>query len=512
MLTDQIRRNKEASTLRTALGEFNASRLYIELSVTQGGIRRRTGGWHVSTLTFLHEQMHWLQFVGTASGIYSAYLADLQSHVHILDPWLHGEDVQPDDLPFLASSRLSDESRALWLACELNAQTTLGSRHDYLDFLIEHGVSPGREWISRASTWTFDEVLQRPSEIWEETKRRLYADVAASGGFREHVGEGLQYPEGTLFGARQLMECAARINEVVAVAVNKGDLSIATGDRGDDFPPPYGDAREIFYEMNPQAARTLVHDLVVCVLCDWALMFAQPPIAPLISAPDGPEPSAGNLYYALVREFDASYARADFPTHPADFVTELALSLYATLAPRVGVPTPIDTAVTYEGALDALRLLRVPEDMYTPRPERMVGIPLPADHGRLKFLGHQSALSMRLRLEHPGFFVAPCVYWLAYGMKTSPFDQIRPPLTSFPGKAGGLRPSVRDVEWQGFFMHSALLQDITVMSMYCDVRELAVRLKPYLSWPMARGGFELGVRAALGGSPASEAVLAEITR
>src|SRR6202035_6146049 len=115
-LTSLLQAKKANASLHTVLGYFSPSGLHGEIYLdpeTEVAIER-----HRLLATLLHERAHWLQFVGTSSGLYTAYSAAGQSALGLS---LHDRmpALSASDLPLLDGGRLREYEKELLLAFQL---------------------------------------------------------------------------------------------------------------------------------------------------------------------------------------------------------------------------------------------------------------------------------------------------------------------------------------------------------------------------------------------------------
>jgi hypothetical protein len=310
--------------------------------------------------------MHWLQFVGTKVGLFSAYLAALQGGLLMSPEKWKGSPLSADAFPLLEWEQTGEVERAVWLACEQHFGAVYGGERRYFDRLGEYGGTFQPEALSRQFR-DMGALVLRSDDRYERAQDAFWADADFPTDpvmMLDHGGVGL--------GAAHLMEAAARVNEGFKLAEYVGHGLEPIDEEGLFF-PPYSYARDLFYEI-VDAPRSAVLEMALCVLADWALDVVLPPLMPL-SGSFSAIRLPGPLFARLAGELDPEKLPSDATDGPVAFAEEVARAIYADIGGKVDYPSPLETADVMRAMFVSLADDTIPESIYRAGdPARLSGV------------------------------------------------------------------------------------------------------------------------------------------
>ena len=467
-LTTFLQSARPGATLNTALGFFEPGSLMIALDrdpkeAPLDDMVRGLGA-------LLHERMHWLQFVGTTTGLFSAYLSALQAGM-LFEVEPGSRDLSVADLPMLDGPQTPPDSRTWWLACERTLFTVTGAPRAYFEMLETHG---GNSYQLRGIS---EFLWKMAKQVGVEPRVDEIMDQAISAAeFPANIHVAYLQVEDSALGAAHLMEVAARANEAWKLAEYARDDEPLRYE--DFFYPPYSLARDIFYSI-VEKPPTAGLELAMCVLADWALNLPLPPLSPLAGDLDSGR-IPGTLFPFLVKALDTDYLPTAVNYYDEGGANELVRRIYSQVRERCPVETPLEIAEAVRTFFSPMNDVVVPDSLYSTTAS---GIADPADSlARLKYLTKVAYDAAGLRLKNPAFFPAPYLY---YGRDRKAFhaifDQIEPPLRA----VGDHRflPSRDDTAWFTFFYGAALQHEVAHSAAFCDAELLGDRLKHFTVRP-----------------------------
>jgi hypothetical protein len=463
-------RRKRAPTLNASLGFFDPTGLNVALTWGEGP-NETTENRVAAMGALLHERMHWLQFIGTSAGHFSASLATLQAGLLFKEEW-HEEPLSAADLPLLDCIRVPDDERTLWLACERDYAAIFGGPRPQLDGLERIGATFQLEAISRQLRDLGARVV-RDHPSYERLQESLWAKAEFPKGsvmMLDHDGVGL--------GATHCMETAARANEIFRLEEGLAmlDENWALDEEAYWF-DVYAVARALFFQITGRRPGEPKAELAMCVLADWALNCPLPPMIPFSgSLEKSPGRFPGPFFAVLSHEVEV-----DTLPEPAgsriEWANQATTAIYDQISEKVErVLTPLDMARTWAKSLEGLDEMSVPDDIYRKPPSGPIE---PVDGvARLRYLSILWLRAARLRLEHPSFFALPFAYY-ATDRKFfhELWDPLEPPLVS----SGPNRfvPTVDDPNWFAFFYLAAVQHVIGITGAYLNCQELGGLLREY---------------------------------
>jgi hypothetical protein len=494
-----------------ALGNFDPTGLHLALHwEDREGATYEARSAALSAL--LHERTHWLQFVGTGVGQFSAWLSALQTGLLVTE--LNGkEPLTAADLPLLQSSRVREDRKALWFGCERVYTIIFGGPRGYFELLDEcsDGIPAGTIGASLR--------LMGDAILLDDTGFEDYQDKVAEA---ERFGKATPLLEhgDEAFGAAHLMEGAARMNELYDLEDRAQALD---SDMAVDLDlylfPPYSDARDLYFEITGGETGLVENELAFCVLADWALNCALPPLLPLPAVlGEHPHYLPGPCFVRLARALDlASIKPPKAGQERSTWTDEFTRSIYEQVSEAEQIMTPLQIAEARGVVLGGLDRLSIPENIYEVSDE---------DHtwkhidnaARVRYLSILGRIADRTRLQRPGFFPLPHSYYSTDRKLFHEYwDPIQPPIISI-GK-NRLMPTVDDPGWFSFFFVSAIEHEIGMASADCDCAALGQRLAPYRECALGEPAEKImaeTIRRNLGDGEAAEAVMAsagvEVTR
>jgi hypothetical protein len=452
----------------------------------------------------LHERMHWLQFVGTGVGQFSAWLSALQGGMLFGD--LNGE--QPlgvDDLPLLDSPRISANRRALWFGCERVYTVVFGGPRSYFELLEMHsdGIPAG----------TIGDGLRRLGDailLGDPTFGEYQEKIAGA----ERQGKTIALLENgdEAFGGAHLMEGAARLNEMFSIDERIRAMDDRMGIDPDSYLyPPYSAASDIYFEITGGERGRTEDELAFCVLADWALNCVLPPLLPL-SAILGENPHClpGPCFVRLARALDLSSVKTPKKDQlRSDWIDEFTRSIYEQVGAAEQIMTPLQTAEARGAVLGGLDRLSIPDSIYEVFDDERTWKHTD-NAARVRYLAILGRAADRIRLERPGFFPVPFAYYSTDRKLFHEYwDPIQPPIISV-GK-NRLMPTVDEPGWFQFFFVSAIEHEIASASADCDCAALGRRLVPFRDCAVGgsvEGVLDETIRRNLGNGEAAEAVIA----
>ncbi|HET6998630.1 MAG TPA: hypothetical protein VFI03_08575, partial [Solirubrobacterales bacterium] len=377
------------------------------------------------------------------------------------------------DLPLLDSENVPENHRLLWLACERLYVTVFGARRAYVDYLSSLEVGLNLELISAQFRGLGAVVFDSDPgfESFQNRVESLSSDWNAPP-FLEH--------HGFAFGATQLMEGAARLNEMLRLEDGvKAKHDRYRLDRDAYLVPPYSDAWEIYLECTARETIDIKDSLAFCVLCDWALNAVLPPVFPL-SLPFGEEVPLmpGAMFLHLVRALDVEII-PEPDENRIGWARAGTEAIYKQLSGHFdqALPTPLKIAEIQLNVMKAADGFAVPESIYKVRGPESWEPTNPAS--RLRYLTILAARAARTRIAHPAFFPIPYAH---YSTDRADFhelwDPIQPPFVSVgPNR---LVPHVfDDANWFGFFYTAAVANDVAFAAAVYDCAAVAATLQKY---------------------------------
>lgn len=494
-------RTEAAPTLfHNTLGSLDPIALRLEITRRPG-----TGDSYEQTIEFmaalLHERHHWLQHVGTTAGVFGSLLLELQGSVI-------SEVAMPDgltaaDLPLLANEERFAEHLRLWEHLEATRRAFFGCRTGDLTDLERDGRVP----------------------LWHELGPQMHSVMAGvydglpqiDGLLNIMLHEGGEISPnraaitqaGWILGARHLMEGAARMTELVRLALGFADQHFDENRDGTPFrfdpdrhfTGVYGLARNVFQGVVGQ--RAAAAEIGFVFACDVALNCLAPPVLPF--PPENP-----GLVFLRVCKALADF-RFDRAVDMADPVAIRALLDELTEHVREdSLLVGLDYWTTTVGPLfAALDVDETAAAMYT-----FDGHDLPdplADGARLRYSTALTGRAIRLRAQVPELFVFPAAVYLNDSKRfVELFDRIPPPLVAYGDS--GLWPTRQQPGWLDFFLAAGVQNEILRGVVMFSAQELGARLVPFLR---SGGGTEHGravVRLAIGSTLGDSPLAKDIWR
>lgn len=419
----------------------------------------------------LHERHHWLQQIGTVSGLFTSLL--LETQAGLIAGNLPVQELTVDDLP-LCRGRFADSSAVVgWERVEAARRMFAGCRKGDFTALADNGRSPALLLLAQLQRSVVTQVCRGDPE---RSPLRNWADL-------QPVEETpiLLNHRGWLVGARHLMECAGRISEVFKVGSDLG-----RADRGPfDFTPllsgVYGVAHDVFYDGG--RPMSVASEIGLSALCDMALNGPYPPLAPTAGKFLGRSWSPGAVFAMLVRQTEGF--RFDVEVDPFD--PAAVRQFIRDLAAHVGwLPGDLisDAVGSVIGAQDpdvvATEIFRLEEHR----------LPEPTMNGsRIRYLFSIAARAFEIRREAPELFVFPFAQYGAdrKGFRAY-FDRLQPPLLAHGEQ--GLAPTRPIPGWLEFFLAASVEYEVTRRMVMFTAPEIALVLAGYAR---SIGGTEHGL-------------------
>jgi hypothetical protein len=418
----------------------------------------------------LHERHHWLQLVGTTSGMFSTLLLELQAA--LVGSFLPLTEITSAQLPILDAFSADDTLIQYWCRAETARRFVYGARPGDTSILLDRGFTP--RWRELSEQLAQVVIAAVEGTAAEESVRKIWnADGP------DVPSEPRQYPilkhAGWLAGARHLMECGARINESFKLIVELGQLRPGEPvDVGPMFTGVYGLIKDIFYEAH--GSPSIGKEIALAYICDRSLNSLLPPILPFW--PGLIERGSPMLFFLRCNEalrgfhFDQPIDLFE-PESIDEYVRSISTHLFSTnLNPMLTLADGLKSAMLehIEQEIRAVDIFVV-EDKQLPRPTRR--------GSRHRFFLARCARAAKLRAEHPGFFAMPASMYLSDRKKFHQvFDQLQPPLVRY-GEIG-IATTSTDFGWLEFFLLSSIQYEMLRGIMFFDPRALAERLRPFV--------------------------------
>jgi hypothetical protein len=467
-----LQHEADPSLFHQSLGMLNPLTGILELGKHAEEIATDRSDYHQESLSYLaallHERHHWLQLIGTTSGLFLTLLLELQSA--LLYSSVDVRNIDTDQLPLLDTLKEDDVFAYTWGMIECLRLSYFGSRPGDYEGLRDKGMNPQVQWISgllyQIVSAAFGGTAAEPAilSLWEAK-----AAVAADEGRIKPV----RY-RGWLVGARHLMECGARINEMTKLAA--GTPGSDQNEIAPYFAGIYGIAHDIFCMIHGEPSTT--KELALSYLCDLSLNTFAPPVAPLLPAWVGREGwSPARLFVTCANSLKGFNFERPCSFQDPDSVNDFVQSISDHLS-RSEAGTSISMiAEMTSNLLDDMNPVIETNDMY-----RVVegSLPEPTTPGSThKYFISRCVAGRRIRSENPGFFAVPGAWYVKdRALFHELFDQVAPPLARYGSYGIGLTQK-RDPGWLEFFIEGALQREITRGVMFFDTKRLAQRLRSF---------------------------------
>jgi hypothetical protein len=414
--------------------------------------------------TLLHERHHWLQHVGTTTGMFTSMLLEIQSDLTF--HFLSTHRLSSSDLPLVTSQHGDDKMIFWWEQIEATRRLYMGSRMGDFNALVNDGRVPMFLTLSKAMLKLLDEV----SPCHPRNNILSLWDV-------EHKNEVADHPvmlrlRGWNVGSRHLMECSARLTEMFKLLFDRARFD-GYVDLEELFGGIYGIVREAYYRII-KIEVSLEADIALMVICDLALNTPDlPPLSPLAgeAVHRGSTPlGAFLLHVDRLRSFQ--FGSADIDVCEPESVSEFAGRVVAWV---LGDSKLTDFVVS-ASALSVMGDLSPDmsaDSIFTARKNRL---PRPNKAvSRFTYLASLSARAFKIRMNRADIFYFPFAqYAQNRGKFHDLFDQVQPPLVRYG--SDGIRPTRSELGWLEFFT-SAMIQCELARGIYMfDIDELASRL------------------------------------
>ncbi|MFD5131594.1 hypothetical protein [Streptomyces olindensis] len=452
----------------------------------------------------LHERHHWLQHVGTSTGLFGTLLLELQNAM--IEHGVPLEELRTEDLPLLRQEHRFADALGKWERLEATRRLYFGCRRGDLDALMRDGRAPLWGELAPLVSGTMGKLLADSPYI-----DRYQAFFADRGGHLP-VDKTFVTESGWSVGARHLMEGAARQSEVFRLLQGALDGHCHSGapaeafrfNLSEHYTGVYGVARKLFDSV--VGARTVAADIGFAFACDMGLNALAPPLYPLVPVNPG-------TYFAHVVHKLADF-RFDRCLHIVD--PPHVRALIAELTEHVGVVggasrrmTDLDLRLPQrfkremvDGVLGHLRPDEVAGQLFTlPHAD---AVPVPSGPScRLRYLLALTAEAERIRARSPEIFVFPAASYLDDRTAfRALFERIQPPLLSYGSQQfRGTRPIAG---WPDFFVATGIHYEVMRGLVMHDARTLGISLAPFAR--LAPGLLRIVLRGALHGAPVADVI------
>lgn len=465
-MIDSLRDGCPTSLFHSGLGSVSPVALTLELTAVPDDSEQSLDVVAGALGALLHERHHWLQHVGTVVGVFSSLLIELQAGIAIGAVPL--DEIGPGDLPLLTSRWTDEPGLIFWRRVEATRRMVIGCRRNDFEILERNGFPPEFTLLSKSLRTMVADVASGSDTLAALLDR--WNDFLVEPNERPAVIE----ERGRLFGARYLMEGAARRSEMFRIADlwmkdHRGPYDASALFAGD-----YGVADSVFRSQVAQWSPAT--EVGFAFACDLALNGFYPPIAP--ASGDAVTPGwAPGVCFAYVCSLLKGFPFGD---HQIDlYDPEEVRALLDALADHVGD----SFAMPHAGMADLVQASfgHLDAETEAARVFRLVDgeLPEPTRQGsRIRYGLAQMATAYRLRREMPELFVFPVCWYVADRKRfREHFDRIQPPLLSYGGR--GIAPSRPETGWLEFFLAAAVTHEAIRGALVCEPDDLASRLLPF---------------------------------
>lgn len=442
----------------------------------------------------MHERSHWLQYIGTTSGLASYIITHLQNAITFQD-FFKNPSLSPDSLPLLQTLNPESPWKGEWETLELFYRCIFGG-------VSYHSAMIGCQYevLSRIVAWFGDFCGERMREHGTYSRREAKRNIQK---WKRDLDLKAQFdlllmPMGDdeIVGAIHMFESAATLNELPTL-----ERALAHNE------PKYMLDRDMYFrgERNQLAYRKFYGDLgvtpnyktdiVLACILDWAVNPPIPPVTP---------PSYLTLHWRelmpglrfvslveLVKGFDFSQMESLTPESIKDtigslyiFVKEKTVGLTIKdrvlrlfTKPDILCMTPTQTMGFLKRTFGKLANLAIPEGLYRITNDGKLS---PSEMWLMKFLLSMGLRSLNIREENPEFFVFPGLLYVIDGPRFNHlYDQVRCPLQMGPNNK--LCHTGDYYHWGTFFLINAIVQDFARWIALCSFEELLENLRFYVN-------------------------------
>src|SRR4030042_2584739 len=329
----------------------------------------------------LHERAHWLQSIGTTTGIFLSFLSDIQEGLILRAYHDRITKLQPSDFPLIDLAYKADEDWvSSWQAFELLYNIVNGGLHgiDIKEMRARaKPFGPGNALVLFSNLC--GSILQRAC-----TKRLANSDLLSMWPNTDIASEFEKVPivpDDNLmaYGALHLMEATSFLNESYEL-LNYMDKFEVLNPRIESI---YGKARKIFYENIHHLGPSGVSEVMFATIIDYALNPPLPPVCPYPLSED--YKFSMNKLLPFVRFVTLAKVMREFKWHGGDVklndhiaVHNLIEEIYSFLEKR-GMGAGIIAVFSYiQKALksynfDAQTDLYELDELGVPRPKNKMG-------------------------------------------------------------------------------------------------------------------------------------------
>lgn len=452
----------------------------IERNLDVGALAEHSG-------SLLHERLHWLQLVGTASGMFQSLLLDAQVQVFADDGFL--DSIRSSQLPLIDTVPQTYPERTrhnlipsgsetnCWASLEVNRLIYSGTRFGNLINFRERNIHAHYEWASDLLGVIASNILTGPAR--QEQKRRWSLRDPRP---VDHINAPILDRDGWAMGAKHLMECGAQINGsfeyMDLLARTQGITAVEVDSR---FTGVYGVARNEYYKLVGWPTYNHEHhckEVGLAYLCDQALNTPVPPVLPLWSSlVYSGQVFPGVQFVRMAEELKNFNFNREIDIYDPESIDDFCRSLNSHL-----LNSEYGPAIAFSDTLrsDLLEMIdpQVTIDEIYKVESNQVLPPRPEGGSVLTYLRSCWAHAHQVRQGHPGFFAFPFPWYSDYGKFVELFKSMEPPLVSHG--AQGIIPGRFETGWLEYFLIAAIQRSALRGMMLYDLPMLGKLLNPMI--------------------------------